>query len=110
VNFGLLARSFAIATVFSIVLLVTGSVGITVYALILETDVYLGPVYAVSFDDSGGFSVTMGPGLFLSFVVLLALLTLLISVGMARPAGRATADAHHEKNSRATRGPRRGSS
>jgi hypothetical protein len=40
----LLARSLAIAMVFSIVLLVTGSVGITVYALALETDVSLGPV------------------------------------------------------------------
>ena len=50
-NVRLLARSLAIATVFSIVLLVTGSVGITVYALALETDVTLGPVYAVSDDD-----------------------------------------------------------
>jgi hypothetical protein len=74
--------------VFSIVLLVTGSVGITVYALALETDVALGSIYAVSFDDSGGFSVTAGPGLFLSFVVVLALLTLLISVGQTRPSER----------------------
>jgi hypothetical protein len=88
VNIRLLARSFAIATVFSIVLLVTGSVGITIYALALETDVSLGSVYAVSFDDSGGFFVTAGPGLFLSFVVVLALLTLLISVGQTRPAAR----------------------
>jgi hypothetical protein len=87
-NFRLLARSFAIATVFSIVLLVTGSVGITVYALALETDVALGSIYAVSLDDSGGFSVTAGPGLFLSFVVVLALLTLLISIGQTRPAAR----------------------
>jgi hypothetical protein len=86
-NVRLLARSFAIATVFSIVLLVTGSVGITVYALALETDVSLGPVYAVSFDKDG-FYVTAGPGLFLSFVVVLALLTLLISVGQTRPATR----------------------
>ena len=84
-NLRLLARSFAIATVFSIVLLVTGSVGITVYALVLETDVSIGSVYAVSFEDSGGFSVTAGPGLFLSFVVVLALLTLLISIGQTRP-------------------------
>jgi hypothetical protein len=88
VNIRLLARSLAIAMVFSIVLLVTGSVGITVYALALETDVSLGPVYAVSFDDSGGFYVTAGPGLFLSFVVVLALLTLLISIGQTRPATR----------------------
>lgn len=87
-NLRLLARSFAIATVFSIVLLVTGSVGITVYALALEADVSLGSVYAVSFDDRGGFSVTMGPGLFLSFVVVLALLTLLISIGQTRPTAR----------------------
>ena len=87
-NIRLVARSFAIATVFSIVLLVTGSVGITVYALALETDVSLGPVYAVTFDDSGGFYVTAGPGLFLSFVVVLALLTLLISIGQTRPAAR----------------------
>ncbi|CAA9438403.1 hypothetical protein AVDCRST_MAG82-2658 [uncultured Rubrobacteraceae bacterium] len=87
-NTRLLARSFAIAAVFSIVLLMTGSVGITVYALALETDITLGPVYAVSFDGSGGFSVTAGPGLFLSFVVVLALLTLLISVGQTRPAAR----------------------
>ena len=87
-NFRLLVRSFAIAMVFSIVLLVTGSVGITVYALALETDVALGSIYAVSFDDSGGFSVTAGPGLFLSFVVVLALLTLLISVGQTRPSER----------------------
>ena len=84
----MVARSFAIATVFSIVLLVTGSVGITVYALALETDVSLGPVYAVTFDDSGGFYVTAGPGLFLSFVVVLALLTLLISVGQTRVEAR----------------------
>ena len=84
----LLARSFAIATVFSILLLVTGSVGITVFALAMETDVSLGPVYAVSFDNSGGFYVTAGPGLFLSFVVVLALLTLLISVGQTRPGAR----------------------
>jgi hypothetical protein len=88
VNIRLLARSFAIATVFSILLLVTGSVGITVFALIMETDVSLGPVYAVSFDNSGGFYVTAGPGLFLSFVVLLALLTLLISIGQTRPEAR----------------------
>jgi hypothetical protein len=87
-NVRLLARSFAIATVFSILLLVTGTAGIAAYALILETDVSLGSVYSASFDDSGDFSVTMGPGLFLSFVVVLALLTLLISIGMARPAAR----------------------
>ena len=87
-NVRLLARSFAMAAVFSIVLLVTGSVGITVYALALETDVTLGPVYTVSYDDGSGFSVTAGPGLFLSFVVVLALLTLLISVGQTRPATR----------------------
>ena len=86
-NIRLLARSFAIATVFSILLLVTGSVGITVYALALETDVSMGSVYAVSFDD-GGFYVTAGPGLFLTFVVVLALLTLLISIGQTRPAAR----------------------
>jgi hypothetical protein len=45
----------------------------------------LGQVYAVSFDE-GGFAVTAGPGLFLSFVVVLSLLTLLISVGQTRPA------------------------
>jgi hypothetical protein len=88
VNIRLLARSFAIATVFSILLLVTGSVGITVYALALETDVSMGSVYAVSFDNSGGFYVTAGPGLFLTFVVVLALLTLLISIGQTRPAAR----------------------
>lgn len=87
-NIRLLARSFAIATVFSIVLLVTGSVGITVYALALETDISLGSVYAVSFDEGGGFYVTAGPGLFLTFVVVLALLTLLISVGQTHPAAR----------------------
>ena len=87
-NLKLLGRSFAIATVFSILLLVTGSVGITVFALAMEADVSLGPVYAVSFDDSGGFTVTAGPGLFLSFVVVLALLTLLISIGQTRPAAR----------------------
>ena len=87
-NIRLLARSFAIATVFSILLLVTGSVGITVYALALETDISLGSVYAVSFDEGGGFYVTAGPGLFLTFVVVLALLTLLISVGQTRPAVR----------------------
>ena len=85
-NIRLLARSFAIATVFSILLLVTGSVGITVYALALETDVSLGSVYAVSFDNSGGFYVTAG--LFLTFVVVLALLTLLISIGQTRPAAQ----------------------
>lgn len=84
----LLAKSFAIATVFSIVLLVTASVGITVYALALETDISVGSVYAISFDDSGGFYVTAGPGLFLTFVVMLALLTLLISVGQSHPAAR----------------------
>lgn len=87
-NIRLLAKSFAIATVFSIVLLVTGSVGITVYALALETDISVGSVYAISFDDSGGFYVTAGPGLFLTFVVVLALLTLLISVGQSHPAAR----------------------
>ena len=87
-NIRLLARSFAIAMVFSILLQVTGSVGITVFALVMETDVSLGPVYAVSFDNSSGFYVTAGPGLFLSFVVLLALLTLLISIGQARPRAR----------------------
>ena len=46
-NLRLLGRSFAIATVFSILLLVTGSVGITVFALAMESDVSLGPVYAV---------------------------------------------------------------
>jgi hypothetical protein len=86
VNIRLLARS--IATVFSILLLVTGSVGITVYALALETDVSMGSVYAVSFDNSGGFYVTAGPGLFLTFVVVLALLTLLISIGQTRPVAR----------------------
>jgi hypothetical protein len=86
-NIRLLARSFAIATVFSILLLVTGSVGITVYALALETDISVGSVYAVSFDQAG-FYVTAGPGLFLTFVVLLALLTLLISIGQTRPAAR----------------------
>jgi hypothetical protein len=88
VNIRLLARSFAIATVFSILLLVTGSVGITVYALALETDVSMGSVYAVSFDNSGGLYVTAGPGLFLTFVVVLALLTLLISIGQTRPVAR----------------------
>ena len=87
-NIRLLAKSFAIATVFSIVLLVTGSVGITVYALALETDISVGSVYAISFDDSGGFYVTAGPGLFLTFVVVLALLTLLVSVGQTHPAAR----------------------
>ena len=87
-NIRLLARSFAIAMVFSILLLVTGSVGITVFALAMETDVTLGPVYTVSFDNSGSFTVTAGPGLFLSFVVVLALLTLLISIGQTRPAAR----------------------
>ncbi len=87
-NIRLLARSFAIATVFSILLLVTGSVGITVYALALETDVSMGSVYAVSFDNSGGFYVTAGPGLFLTFVVVLALLTLLITIGQTRPVAR----------------------
>ena len=87
-NIRLLVRSFAIATVFSILLLVTGSVGITVYALALEADISLGSVYAVSFDESGGFYVTAGPGLFLTFVVVLAFLTLLISVGQTRPAVR----------------------
>ena len=87
-NIRLLARSFAIAMVFSILLLVTGSVRITVFALAMETDVTLGPVYAVSFDNSGGFTVTAGPGLFLSFVVVLALLTLLISIGQTRPEAR----------------------
>jgi len=86
VTLRLLARSFAIATVFSILLLVTGSVGITVFALAMETEVSLGPVYSVSFDNSGGFYVTAGPGLFLSFVVVLALLTLLISIGQTRSA------------------------
>jgi hypothetical protein len=85
VNIRLLARSFAIAMVFSILLLVTGSVGITVFALAMETDVTLGPVYTVSFDNSGSFTVTAGPGLFLSFVVVL---TLLISIGQTRPAAR----------------------
>ena len=87
-NIRLLARSFAIAMVFSILLLVTGSVGITVFALAMETDVTLGPIYAVSFDNSGSFTVTAGPGLFLSFVVVLAMLTLLISNGQTRPAAR----------------------
>ena len=87
-NIRLLARSFAIATVFSIVLLVTGSVGITIYALAFETDVSLGPVYAVTYNDGGSFYVTAGPGLFLSFVVVLALLTLLISVGQTHVAAR----------------------
>lgn len=86
-NLRLLARSFAIATVFSILLLVTASVGITVYALALETDISVGSVYAVSFDHDG-FYVTAGPGLFLTFVVVLALLTLLISIGQSRPAAR----------------------
>lgn len=87
-NVRLLAKSLAIATVFSVVLLMTGSVGITVYALALEADISLGSVYAVTFDDHGGFYVTAGPGLFLTFVVVLALLTLLISVGQSHPAAR----------------------
>ena len=107
-NLRLLARSFAIATVFSIVLLVSGSVGITVYALAIESGVSVGSIYAVSFDESGGFSVTMGPGLFLSFVVVLALLTLLISIGQTRPAARDSG--RRGEDGRATRGPRRGSS
>jgi uncharacterized BrkB/YihY/UPF0761 family membrane protein len=91
VNIRLLARSFAIAMVFSILLLVTGSVGITVFALAMETEASLSPVYDVSSDNSGGFTVTASPGLFLSFVVVLALLTLLtllISIGHTRPAAR----------------------
>ena len=91
-----------------IVLLVTGSVGITVYALALKTDVSLGPVYAVALDERGGFYVTVGPGLFLSFVVVLALLTLLISIGQTRPAARDSG--RRGEDGRATRGPRRGSS
>lgn len=79
-----IGKSFALATVFSLLLLIVGSLGITVYALTRETSLGIANVYTVTVEENGSFYITAGPGAFVSFLVVLALLTLLISVGQLR--------------------------
>lgn len=79
-----IGKSFALATVFSLLLLIVGSLGITIYALARETSLGIANVYSVSVEENGSFYITAGPGTFIVFLVVLALLTLLISVGQLR--------------------------
>ena len=72
--------SFMAATLLSIVSVMIGALGITYYAITSESTVALGNIFIASVDEAQGFSVTAGPGLFLTFVVMVALLTAVISL------------------------------
>ncbi len=83
-----IAKSLVIATIFSIILMMTGAVGVTVYALANTVSVDLGSVYGIEVGGDGSFSITMGAGFFLTLMVLTGLLTLLISIGPMKAARR----------------------
>lgn len=87
-TFKQIAKSLVIATMFSMILMMTGAVGITIYALANAVSVDLGNVYSIMVGGDGSFSVTMGAGFFLTFVVLVGLLTLLISIGQIKATRR----------------------
>lgn len=80
--------SLMIATILSTVVVLTSAVGITLYAFAAGSSVVLGNIYAVSLGRNGGFSVTFGAGLFFTFALMVALLTLVISFFQIAAANR----------------------
>jgi hypothetical protein len=78
-----------VATILSTVVVMASAVGITFYAFAVQSSVDLGNIYAVSIERNGEFSVTFGAGLFLTFAVMIALLTLVISFVQMMAANRA---------------------
>lgn len=80
--------SLMVATILSTVVVLASAVGITFYAFAAGSSVDLGNIYAVSIERNGEFSVTFGVGLFLTFAVIVALLTLVISFVQIAAANR----------------------
>lgn len=71
--------SLVIAALMSSVLTVAAAASITFYALASQSSVDLGTIYAVSVEKNGAFEVTLGGGLLLTFVLIVAVLTVVIS-------------------------------
>jgi hypothetical protein len=74
-----IGASLMVAAILSTVVVMASAVGITFYAFAAQSSVRLDNIYVVSIERSGEFSITFGSGLFLTFTVLVALLTLVIS-------------------------------
>jgi hypothetical protein len=83
-----IGASLVVATVLSTVLVMASAVGITFYAFAAQSSVGLDSVYAVSVERDGEFGITFGPGFFLTFAAIVALLTLVISFLQIRTANR----------------------
>ena len=73
-------KSLVMATLLSSVLAVAAATGITFYALASQSSVDLGNIYAISVEKDGAFNVTLGAGLLLTFTLVVAVLTLIISL------------------------------
>lgn len=71
--------SLVIATLISSVLTVAAAAGITFYALASQSSVALGNIYDISVEKNGAFEVTLGAGLLLTFVLIVAVLTVVVS-------------------------------
>ena len=80
--------SLMVATILSTVVVIASAVGITLYAFAAGSSVDLGNIYAVSIERNGEFSVTFGAGMFFTFAVIVALLTLVISFVQIAAANR----------------------
>ncbi|MBO2534072.1 MAG: hypothetical protein CW342_14575 [Thermoactinomycetaceae bacterium] len=76
-----LLKSAVIAVVFSIILLMIGTIGVTFYSLLNELDLNIPKTYNISVDPRGSFEISMGPGIFFTFLILTAFFTLTFFLG-----------------------------
>lgn len=83
-------KSLVIATLISSVLTMAAAASITFYALASQSSVDLGNIYAISVEKNGAFSVTLGAGLLLTFTLIVAVLTLIISLVQIKVLGEGT--------------------
>lgn len=83
-------KSLVIATLMSSVLTMVAAASITFYALASQSSIDLGSIYTVSVEKNGAFSVTLGAGLLLTFTLIVAVLTLIISLVQIKVLGEGT--------------------
>lgn len=83
-------KSLVIATLMSSVLTVAAATCITFYALASQSSVALGSIYSISVEKNGAFEVTLGGGLMLTFALVVAVLTLIISLVQIKVLGEGT--------------------
>lgn len=84
---GKIGASLVISTVLSSVLTMAAAAGITVYALASRSSIDLGNIYAVSVGKGGAFEVTLGAGLLLTFALIVAAMSAVISLVQIRALG-----------------------